>query len=92
MLVLMSSTRKKNWLCTLATRLDCMWLCYYNLIDGGLRSLPLRRLAPMSEYQACPALYCPSPGDEDHRRHSAKSNSYFYTVGLGFTRGIYTDE
>jgi hypothetical protein len=62
------------------------------LIDRGLHSLPLRPLALMLEYQACPAPYRPGPGDEDHRRHSAKANSYFYTVCLGFMRGIYTDE
>ncbi|KAJ7855456.1 hypothetical protein B0H14DRAFT_3448987 [Mycena olivaceomarginata] len=46
----------------------------------------------MSEYQACPTPYRPGLSDEDHRRHSAKANSYFYPVGLGFMRGIYTDE
>ncbi|KAJ7795038.1 hypothetical protein B0H14DRAFT_2921124 [Mycena olivaceomarginata] len=34
----------------------------------------------------------PSHGHEDHIKHSATADRVFYTVGVGYTLGIYTDE
>ncbi|KAJ7309162.1 hypothetical protein DFH08DRAFT_974903 [Mycena albidolilacea] len=43
-------------------------------------------------YQGCLSPYHLSPGHEDHREHSVAAGRYFYTVGVGYTPGIYTDE
>ncbi|KAJ6481584.1 hypothetical protein C8R47DRAFT_1218362 [Mycena vitilis] len=40
----------------------------------------------------CRPIYCPSPGDEDHIRHSNLAACRFYVVGKGHEPAIYTDE
>jgi hypothetical protein len=46
----------------------------------------------MSSFVPCVPAFIPSPGHNDIRKHSETHGKYFYTVGLGFTTGIYTDE
>ncbi|KAJ7840289.1 hypothetical protein B0H14DRAFT_3696538 [Mycena olivaceomarginata] len=40
----------------------------------------------------CIPPFRPSHGHEDHVKHSATADCAFYTVGVGYTLGIYTDE
>ncbi|KAF7375726.1 hypothetical protein MSAN_00462100 [Mycena sanguinolenta] len=42
--------------------------------------------------RTCTPVFRPSSGDEDHRRMSSTAGRFFYTVGMGFTTGIYTEE
>ncbi|KAJ7686745.1 hypothetical protein B0H14DRAFT_3534424 [Mycena olivaceomarginata] len=44
------------------------------------------------QHEICSPIYRPSLGDEDHARHSSNAHCRFYTVGVGFEIGIYTDE
>ncbi|KAJ6589187.1 hypothetical protein B0H19DRAFT_1248751 [Mycena capillaripes] len=39
----------------------------------------------------CLPVYCPSPGDEDHIKHSQAKGKWFYVVGNGCKNAIYTD-
>ncbi|KAJ7302567.1 hypothetical protein DFH08DRAFT_826453 [Mycena albidolilacea] len=45
-----------------------------------------------SAYQACAPVYYPNPGQEDPRERSVTAGQLFYTVGIGYVPGIYTDE
>ncbi|KAJ7872364.1 hypothetical protein B0H14DRAFT_3439044 [Mycena olivaceomarginata] len=45
-----------------------------------------------NDYCPCKPPYRPSAGHEDVQEHSATAGRVFYTVGVGFVRGIYTDE
>jgi hypothetical protein len=47
----------------------------------------------MSHYHGpCAPPFHPSPGDEDIERLSSTASRVFYVVGVGYTRGIYTNE
>jgi hypothetical protein len=39
----------------------------------------------------CPPEFRPSPGDEDRVKHSATKGKWFYVVGNGRVRGIFTN-
>jgi hypothetical protein len=43
-------------------------------------------------HRPCIPPFRPSHGHEDHVKHSATADCAFYTVGVGYTLGIYTDE
>ncbi|KAJ7680097.1 hypothetical protein B0H14DRAFT_3679417 [Mycena olivaceomarginata] len=45
-----------------------------------------------NDYCPCKLPYRPSAGHEDMQEHSTTAGRVFYTVGVGFVRGIYTDE
>ncbi|KAJ7848831.1 hypothetical protein B0H14DRAFT_3452872 [Mycena olivaceomarginata] len=46
----------------------------------------------MSNDYRCTPPYRPSAGHEDVKEHSATAGRMFYTVGVGYIPGIYTDE
>ncbi|KAJ7662939.1 hypothetical protein B0H14DRAFT_3539983 [Mycena olivaceomarginata] len=46
----------------------------------------------MSYFRPCSPPFRPSPGDENTERLSSTANRVFYVVGVGYTRGIYTND
>ncbi|KAJ7819038.1 hypothetical protein B0H14DRAFT_3473343 [Mycena olivaceomarginata] len=46
----------------------------------------------MSYFRPCLPPFRPSPGDENTERLSSTANRVFYVVGVGYTRGIYTND